>query len=342
MDKPDHNQKIGILGGSFNPAHAGHLEISLRALDILKLDVVWWLVSPGNPLKSDMEMATFETRMKSAQEKANDPRIIVSDLENTLGTTYTIDTLEKITEMHPEHHFVWLMGADNLAEFDQWKSWRKIATTVPFAIFNRPSYSKPSLEGIAANELAEHRIDQSQANTLYSLKPPAWVYCERTNNPMSSTEIRSKNKLQQEVTYFKVQETQELKDNLSPQKPLTTTELQELIINSLEDDKAEDVIQIDLAGKTSIADSMVIASGRSTRQVSAIANNLYRKLKHATDDGCKLEGMAKADWVLLDAGNIIIHIFRPEVRSFYNLEKMWAADFTPEKMLASSVGAEDE
>ena len=139
-----------------------------------------------------------------------------------------------------------------------------------------------------------------------------------------------------------MQETQELKDNLSPQKPLTTTELQELIINSLEDDKAEDVIQIDLAGKTSIADSMVIASGRSTRQVSAIANNLYRKLKHATDDGCKLEGMAKADWVLLDAGNIIIHIFRPEVRSFYNLEKMWAADFTPEKMLASSVGAEDE
>ena len=118
-----------------------------------------------------------------------------------------------------------------------------------------------------------------------------------------------------------MQDTSELQDTKSPEAPLSTAELQEFVINSLEDDKAEDIIQIDLVGKTSIADSMVIASGRSTRQVSAIANNLYRKLKHATDDGCKLEGMAKADWVLLDAGNIIIHIFRPEVRSFYNLEK---------------------
>ena len=139
-----------------------------------------------------------------------------------------------------------------------------------------------------------------------------------------------------------MQETQELQDTLSPQKPLTTAKLQQLVISSLEDLKAEDIILIDLAGKTSIADSMVIASGHSTRQVAAIANHLYRKLKHATADGCKLEGMAKADWVLLDAENIIIHIFRPEVRSFYNLEKMWAADFTLGKMMASSVGAQDE
>lgn len=139
-----------------------------------------------------------------------------------------------------------------------------------------------------------------------------------------------------------MQEISESKDALSPQVPLNAAEIQELVINSLEDDKAEDIIKIDLKGKTSIADSMVIASGRSTRQVSAIAGNLYRKLKHAAVDGCKLEGMEKADWVLLDAGDIIIHIFRPEVRSFYNLEKMWAADFTPEKMLASSVGSEEE
>jgi len=139
-----------------------------------------------------------------------------------------------------------------------------------------------------------------------------------------------------------VQETTELKDASGPKVPLNTAQLQELIINSLEDDKAEEITQIDLKGKTSIADSMVIASGRSTRQVAAIADHLYRKLKHATADGCKLEGMEKADWVLLDAGNIIVHIFRPEVRSFYNLEKMWAADFTPEKMMASSVGSEQE
>lgn len=139
-----------------------------------------------------------------------------------------------------------------------------------------------------------------------------------------------------------MQDTTELKDASSPVKSLSATELQQLVINSLEDDKAEDIINIDLKGKTSIADSMVIASGRSTRQVAAIADHLYRKLKHATADGCKLEGMEKADWVLLDAGSIIIHIFRPEVRSFYNLEKMWAVDFTPEKMLASSIGAQEE
>ena len=139
-----------------------------------------------------------------------------------------------------------------------------------------------------------------------------------------------------------MQDTTELKDDLSPIRPLTTVELQELVINSLEDDKAEDIIQIDLAGKTSIADSMIIASGRSTRQVSAIADHLYRKLKHATGDGCKLEGMEKSDWVLLDAGNVIIHVFRPEVRSFYNLEKMWAADFTPEKMMAAQSSNSEE
>jgi ribosome-associated protein len=130
-----------------------------------------------------------------------------------------------------------------------------------------------------------------------------------------------------------VQDEKVLSGNKSPEKPLTTAELQELVVNSLEDDKAEDIVQIDLVGKTSIADSMIIASGRSTRQVSAIADHLYRKLKNLTGGGCKLEGMEKADWVLLDAGDIIIHIFRPEVRSFYNLEKMWTADFTPEKML---------
>lgn len=136
--------------------------------------------------------------------------------------------------------------------------------------------------------------------------------------------------------------TTELKGEKSLNTPLSKADLLKLVIDSLEDDKAEDIVQIDLAGKTSIADSMVIASGRSTRQVSAIADHLYRKLKHATDNGCKLEGMEKADWVLLDAGDIIVHVFRPEVRSFYNLEKMWAADFTPEKMKQQSIDAQDQ
>ena len=137
-------------------------------------------------------------------------------------------------------------------------------------------------------------------------------------------------------------DTSELKGESHLNAPLSKADLLKLVIDSLEDDKAEEIVHIDLSGKTSIADSMVIASGRSTRQVSAIADHLYRKLKHATENGCKLEGMEKADWVLLDAGDIIVHIFRPEVRSFYNLEKMWAADFTPDKMMADAGTSEEE
>ena len=136
-----------------------------------------------------------------------------------------------------------------------------------------------------------------------------------------------------------MQDTTELKNASDPIQSFSSAELLQFVITSLEYDKAEDIINIDLKGKTSIADSMIIASGRSTRQVAAIADHLYRKLKHGPN-GCKLEGMDKADWVLLDAGSIIIHIFRPEVRTFYNLEKMWAVDFTPEKMLASAVDAQ--
>ena len=129
-------------------------------------------------------------------------------------------------------------------------------------------------------------------------------------------------------------------DTLSSPEPLSMNNLLEVITNSLEDDKAEEIISINLKGKTSIADSMVIASGRSTRQVAAIANHLVTNIKKAGLGNCKVEGLEKADWVLVDAGDAIIHIFRPEVRSFYNLEKMWTMDvrpddFTPDKLLSS-------
>jgi nicotinate-nucleotide adenylyltransferase len=189
MDKPD--LKIGLLGGSFNPAHAGHFEISQTALDRLNLDYVWWLVSPGNPLKSKDDMASFEVRQKSALEIATDKRIIVTDIEKKLKTRYTIDTLLELTKIHPDHHFVWLMGADNLVQFDQWKDWKKIANTLPFAIFSRPSYSRPSLKSPAAQYLNQYRIDEIDAGKLYELKPPAWVYCFDSDNPTSSTEIRN-------------------------------------------------------------------------------------------------------------------------------------------------------
>jgi len=192
MDKQGH--KIGLLGGSFNPAHVGHLEISLTALDRLDLDYVWWVVSPGNPLKNNDHMNSFENRKASAMNIADDPRIIVTDIEQKLQTRYTVDTLLKLTSTQPNNHFIWLMGADNLAQFHRWKNWQTIADTVAIAIFSRPSYSKASLTGVAAKKLAKFRIEEDQAHQLYNIKPPAWVFCSHNKNPLSSTEIRQKNK----------------------------------------------------------------------------------------------------------------------------------------------------
>ena len=137
-------------------------------------------------------MASFEKRFESAEKITSDERIIISDIEKKLETRYTIDTLLELNKSHPETQFIWLMGADNLTQFDQWKDWKKIAETVPFAIFNRPSYSKPSFESVAAKYLIKYRIDESEAHTLYERKPPAWVYCFENNNPASSTELRNK------------------------------------------------------------------------------------------------------------------------------------------------------
>lgn len=348
MDKPDHSifpaletgqswqgKKIGLLGGSFNPAHAAHVEISLAALERLELDAVWWLVSPQNPLKSTEDMAAFEDRLQSAQAMASDPRIFVSDLENHLGTHYSADTLAALLPRLEGSDFVWLMGADNLIQFTEWKDWEKIVAMVPFAIFDRPSYSGAAEKSLAAMKYKHHRLPEDEAQHLIYHKPPKWVYCTGTDNPLSSTMLRLKGAKDQEVTYTNVSTTLESEDVGSSKKPASPVSLQALIMNCLEDNKAEEILEIDLKGKTSIADSMFIASGRSTRQVAAIADHLRTQIKHAGFDSPKVEGLEKADWVLIDAGDAIVHIFRPEVRSFYNLEKMWTADFTPDNILNS-------
>ncbi len=185
-------KKIGLLGGSFNPAHAAHLEISLVALEKLQLDAVWWLVSPQNPLKSADGMAPLEARMESAQGIATDPRIFVTDLENRLGTRYSVDTVERIISHWPDSHFVWLMGADNLAQFSKWKGWKKIARTITFAIFDRPGYSDAARTGDAANCFRDDQIPPAQAARLVMKRPPAWVFIRDVENPLSSTELRRK------------------------------------------------------------------------------------------------------------------------------------------------------
>lgn len=185
-------RRIGLLGGSFNPAHDAHRELSLKALEWLALDQVWWLVTPGNPLKNQNIYAPYQKRLAQARKTADHPAIAISDFEQGRNLQYTIDTLYALKQDHPEDKFVWLMGADSFADFDRWRDWRMIARLVPMAIFNRPGCEEGALNGVAAKSLATHRIDKSNADQLPDMAPPAWVFFPETNNPLSSTTLRAK------------------------------------------------------------------------------------------------------------------------------------------------------
>ncbi len=184
--------RIGILGGSFNPAHDGHREISLWALDRLGLDLVWWLVSPQNPLKETDGMAPFAERFASARAAARHPRIVVTDIEKKLGSRYTAETLTRLVRRFPDHRFVWLMGADNLIQIDRWQYWQRIFHTVPIAVFSRPSYSMRALAAKAARRFAKARLPAGKARELADRGPPAWVFIHGPANRESATAIRAR------------------------------------------------------------------------------------------------------------------------------------------------------
>ena len=189
------SKRVGILGGSFNPAHEGHVHVSELALDSLGLDEVWWLVSPQNPLKSTEGMAPFEDRLEQAKSvTAAEPRIVISDFEKIYGSRRTLMTLRKLKRNHPAHRFVWLMGADNLIQAHRWNQWAEIFKIVPIAVFARPTYSLRALSACAAKFFASARVKEREADTLADLMPPAWVYLEIPLHPASSTEIRSSGK----------------------------------------------------------------------------------------------------------------------------------------------------
>ena len=184
-------KRIGLLGGSFNPAHQGHLHISRAALDRLKLNEVWWVVSPQNPLKDAHGMGDFQSRIRSAKDMADDPRIIVSDIEQKMGTAYTVDTLEALKKKFPEHRFVWLMGADNLRQIPKWRGWQRIFRMVPIAIFPRPSYSRRALAGKASRRFKRSQIKAARASRLATMRAPAWVFLRTQPNTTSATRIRA-------------------------------------------------------------------------------------------------------------------------------------------------------
>ena len=184
--------RIGLLGGSFNPAHAAHRHISLIALRRLKLDAVWWLVSPQNPLKGASELAPIERRVSHARAIADHADIHVTAIEAALGTQYTIDTLEALTRQFPKARFVWLMGGDNLAEFHRWRRWEEIAALVPMAVIARPRFTTRALASPAAQQLRAARLPAEEAGRLALKAPPAWVFIQERLDPTSSTTLRAK------------------------------------------------------------------------------------------------------------------------------------------------------
>lgn len=184
--------RIGLLGGSFNPAHAAHRDISVFAMKRLRLDRVWWLVSPGNPLKDVSALPALGARLAMARRIAAHPRIDVSSIEAAFNTRYTIDTLASLLGRCRNVRFVWLMGADNLGQFHRWKEWQAIAGLVPIAVMDRPTASLGALASPAAQALARYRIDESRAAVLADLAPPAWVFLHGLKSPLSSTAIRNR------------------------------------------------------------------------------------------------------------------------------------------------------
>jgi nicotinate-nucleotide adenylyltransferase len=182
--------RIGLLGGSFNPAHEGHLAISQEALKRLQLDRVWWLVSPQNPLKPTEGTADLEQRLAVARAIAGrDPRIVVTDLERRVGTRYTVDTLGWLTR-RARARFVWLIGADNMVQLPLWRRWQRLVRMVPIAVFDREPYSYVALAGRMASACAEGRLEEARASVLAESPPPAWVYLRLRRHRVSSTALR--------------------------------------------------------------------------------------------------------------------------------------------------------
>jgi nicotinate-nucleotide adenylyltransferase len=184
--------RIGLLGGSFNPAHRGHRHISLWAMDALGLDEVWWLVSPGNPLKEGAkDMAPFETRFASAERIARRARIRVSDFERQAETRYTFDTVRKLKQRHPEHRFIWLLGSDTLPNFHKWRDWRKLAREVSIAVIRRPGYDSAAHAARAMGWLRRFVHRRSQAKRWTEWSAPAIIFLRLPPDPTSATAIRA-------------------------------------------------------------------------------------------------------------------------------------------------------
>jgi nicotinate-nucleotide adenylyltransferase len=188
-------QAIGLLGGSFNPPHRGHWLASHLALTRARLDRVWWLATPGNPLKSHADLADLRVRIAEAQALARDPRIAVTGFESEIGSRYTADALRYLARRAAGARFVWIMGADNLAQFHRWRDWEEIAATTPLLVIDRPGSSFAAVSSRAAQALARWRLPEAEVGRLAWTPAPAWAFLHGPRSSASSTALRRRGPL---------------------------------------------------------------------------------------------------------------------------------------------------
>lgn len=184
-------QRIGLYGGSFNPAHDGHRHVSLIALQRLQLDVVWWLVTPGNPLKDTRALPPLADRMAAAARIARHPWLVVTGVEAEFGTRYSADLVRQLTIRLADRRFVWIMGSDNLAGFHHWDRWPAFAASVPIAVVNRPGWLSAPLNARMAQALRDWRLPESAAVRLADYRAPAWIHLTAPRTAAASTMLRS-------------------------------------------------------------------------------------------------------------------------------------------------------
>jgi nicotinate-nucleotide adenylyltransferase len=182
--------RVGLLGGSFNPPHEGHVLITRLALRRLRLDRVWWLVTPGNPLKSQDELAGLQKRMESARRLVAGPRVVITDIEAQIGSRYTYETLAWIKRRAPSVHFVWIMGADNLRQFHLWRHWRSIADLVPIVVVDRPGSTLKAISSPAGAALSRFRAPEADAARFAAKQAPALLFLHGRRSSLSSTALR--------------------------------------------------------------------------------------------------------------------------------------------------------
>lgn len=194
---------VGLFGGSFNPPHAGHALVAETALRRLRLDQLWWIVTPGNPLKDRSELAPLSERIALSEACAKDPRIKVTAFEAGYRIRYTADTIKLVQRRNRGVDFVWIMGADSLRDFHRWERWREIARAVPIAVFDRPGATLSFLSSTMAKAFARARIDESDAPLLARITPPAWTFIHGPRSSLSSTALRDAARARQGADFLR-------------------------------------------------------------------------------------------------------------------------------------------